>query len=195
MREPPPRAGRKWAQTFLSGRVRRRRHGADVTDGLADARHLVTGLTLRQTGHTIDMAALLLDAGTDHNVLDRADVLREEICVSGVAIATAILELVVCFHQAVLGDDQAITDTTTRLRDLTDSGDYTYCTDITAFMADRPVLASSGRWSDDEATVRERWRHHVFARRLSSSGLRRTGHRGHRVIRAFRRGGRKGMRG
>ncbi|MEU2181039.1 hypothetical protein [Streptomyces thermolilacinus] len=111
------------------------------------------------------MAALLLDAGTDHGVLDRARVLREEIRVSGVAIATAILELVVCFHQAVLGDDQGITDTIGRLRDLTEGGDYAYYTDIAAFMSDRPALLSSARWIEDESTVRGRWRHLVLARR------------------------------
>ncbi|MEU9859225.1 hypothetical protein [Streptomyces sp. NPDC047974] len=80
------------------------------------------------------------------------------------AIATAILELVVCFHQAVVGDDQGITDTITRLRDLTDGGGYAYYTDIAAFMADRPVPSSSARWIDDEATVRGRWRQLVITR-------------------------------
>ncbi|MFI0928378.1 restriction endonuclease [Streptomyces sp. NPDC021012] len=72
--------------------------------------------------------------------LDHAHVLREEIRVSGVAIATAILKLAVCFHQAVLSDNQGMTETIARLRDLTDSGDYAYYTDIAAFMADRPGL-------------------------------------------------------
>ncbi|MGW3521375.1 ATP/GTP-binding protein [Streptomyces hydrogenans] len=136
-----------------------------AADEIELARHLVTGLTLRQTGHTIDMAALARDAGTDHNVLDRAHVLREEIRLSGVAIATAILELVVCFHHAVLGDDQGITDTTALLRDLTEGGDYAYYTDIAAFMTDRPVQPSSARWIEDEQTVRERWRQLVTTRR------------------------------
>ncbi|MER6477150.1 hypothetical protein [Streptomyces filamentosus] len=127
------------------------------------ASQLVSGLTLRQTGHTIDMAALLRDAGTDHGVLNRAHVLREEIRVSGVAIATAILKLVVCFHHAVLGDDQGITDTIIRLRDLTDSGDYACYTDIAAFMSDRPALLGSARWIEDESTVRGLWRHLVLA--------------------------------
>ncbi|MFD9047833.1 ATP/GTP-binding protein [Streptomyces zaomyceticus] len=138
---------------------------ARAADEIELAHHLVTGLALRQTGHTIDMAALVRDAGTDRGVLDRAHVLREEIRVSGVAIATAILELVVCFHQAVLGDDQGITGTIARLRDLTDSGDYAYYTDIAAFMADRTVPSASARWIDDEATVRGRWRQLVAARR------------------------------
>ncbi|RSS85367.1 hypothetical protein EF919_38025 [Streptomyces sp. WAC02707] len=138
---------------------------APAADEIELARHLVSGLTLRQTGHTIDMAALLLDAGTDHSVLDRAHVLREEIRLSSVAIATAILELVVCFHHAVLGDDQGITDTITRLRDLTESGDYAYYTDIAAFISDRPVGLSSARWIEDEAAVRRRWLHLVHARR------------------------------
>ncbi|GHG05020.1 hypothetical protein ACFFSH_40035 [Streptomyces filamentosus] len=111
------------------------------------------------------MPALARDSGTDRNDLDRADVLREEIRVSGVAIATAILELVVCFHHAVLGDDQGITDTITQLRDLTGSGDYAYYIDIAAFMADRPALLRSARWIEDESTVRGLWRHLVLARR------------------------------
>ncbi|WP_093872096.1 hypothetical protein [Streptomyces sp. TLI_105] len=111
------------------------------------------------------MAALLLDAGTDRDVLDRAHVLREEIRISGVAIATAILELIVCFHEAVLGDGRGITETIARLRDLTVGGDYAYYTDIAAFMADLPIPPSSVRWVDDEATVRGRWRHLVLARR------------------------------
>ncbi|MFD4376836.1 hypothetical protein [Streptomyces sp. NPDC058486] len=134
------------------------------TDEIELARHLLSGLTLRQTGHTIDMAALVRDAGTDRSVLDRAHVLGEEIRVSGVAIATAILEFVVCFHQTVLGDDQGITDTMTRLRALTEGGDYAYYTDIAAFMADRPVPQSSARWIEDEATVRRRWRRLVLTR-------------------------------
>ncbi|MFE5829055.1 hypothetical protein ACFQ8W_02150 [Streptomyces sp. NPDC056508] len=125
----------------------------------------MSGLTLRQTGHTIDMAALVRDAGTGCDVLARAHVLREEIRVSGVAVATAILELVVRFHQAVLGDDQGVTDTIARLRELTDGGDYAYCTDIAAFMDDRHTPPGPVRWNDDEATVRGRWRHLVLARR------------------------------
>ncbi|GHE31223.1 hypothetical protein [Streptomyces hydrogenans] len=136
-----------------------------AADEIELARHLISGLTLRQTGHTIDMAALVLDAGTDRNVLDRTSVLREEIRLSGVAITTAILELVVCFHHAVLDDGQGLTDTTAWLRDLTEGGDYAYYTDIAAFMADRPVLTSSARWIDGEPAVREQWRHLVLARR------------------------------
>ncbi|MFE5302429.1 hypothetical protein [Streptomyces sp. NPDC056632] len=83
--------------------------------------------------------------------------------VSGVAIATAILELVVCLHQAVLGDDQGITGTIARLRDLTEGGDYAYYTDIAAFMADWAVPPSSARWIDGEAAVRKRWRQLVTA--------------------------------
>ncbi|MFI8916473.1 hypothetical protein ACIGW4_33335 [Streptomyces sp. NPDC053513] len=146
-------------RTTLAGQ----RNAALVLLGFATAAR-VSELTLRQTGHTIDMAALVRDAGTDHGVLDRAHVLREEIRVSGVAIATAILEFVVCFHQAVLGDDQGITDTIARLRGLTEGGDYAYSTDIAAFMGDRPALLSSARWLDAESTVRRWWRHLVLAR-------------------------------
>ncbi|MFJ2061377.1 hypothetical protein ACIOMM_36540 [Streptomyces sp. NPDC087908] len=103
-----------------------------AADEIELARHPISCLALRQTGHTIGMAALVRDAGTGHDVLDCAAVLREEIRVSGVAIATAILELVVCFHQAVLGDDQGTTDTIARLRTLTEGGDYAYYTDIAA---------------------------------------------------------------
>ncbi|MFE6853388.1 hypothetical protein ACFVDH_21685 [Streptomyces sp. NPDC057674] len=139
---------------------------ARAADEIELAHHLVAGLALRQTGHTIDMAALVRDAGTDRDVLDRVHVLREEIRVSGVAIATAILELVVCFHQAVLGDNQGVTGTIARLRDLTGSGDYAYYSDIAAFMAGRTVPSASARWIDDEATVRRRWRQLVTARRV-----------------------------
>ncbi|MFF5506509.1 hypothetical protein [Streptomyces roseolus] len=78
---------------------------------------------------------------------------------SGVAVATAILELVVCFHHAVLGDDQGITDTTARLRDLTEGGDYAYYTDIAHFMVGLPLpQPSTIRWTRTEADVRSAWR-------------------------------------
>ncbi|MFJ6252620.1 MULTISPECIES: ATP/GTP-binding protein [unclassified Streptomyces] len=131
------------------------------------ARHLISGLTLRQSGHTIDMAALVRDAGTDRDVLNRAHLLREEIRLSGVAIATAILELAICFHQAVLDDDQGVSDTITRLHDQTNSGDYAYYTDIARFMADLPLpQLSAARWITSEEHVRTTWRHLVRNRQV-----------------------------
>ncbi|MFB7031542.1 MULTISPECIES: ATP/GTP-binding protein [unclassified Streptomyces] len=126
------------------------------------ARHLISGLALRQSGHTIDMAALVRDAGTDRDVLDRAHLLREEIRLSGVAIATAILELTVCFHQAVHGDDQGVSETIARLHGLTADGDYAYYTDIARFMAGLPLPGpSAAHWITSDQHVRTAWHHLV----------------------------------
>ncbi|WP_189749483.1 ATP/GTP-binding protein [Streptomyces tendae] len=129
------------------------------------ARHLVTGLSLRQTSHTIEMAALARDAGTDRDVEDRARILREQISISGVAIAGAVLELALCFHHAVRDDHAGADAGIARLRDLTRGGDYAYYADIAQFMLGRPAgQASAVRWLDDEQHTRDRWRALVTAR-------------------------------
>ncbi|MBA9050364.1 MULTISPECIES: hypothetical protein [Streptomyces] len=55
-----------------------------VADEIELDRQLSVGTALRQTGHTIDMSALVHGTGTDRDVLNRAHLLREEIRISGV---------------------------------------------------------------------------------------------------------------
>ncbi|MFJ3363534.1 hypothetical protein [Streptomyces anthocyanicus] len=119
-------------------------HPEHADDEVELARHLVTGLSLRQTSHTIEMAALARDAGTDRDIEDRARILREQISISGVA-----------------GADAGIA----RLRDLTRGGAYAYYADIAQFMLGRPAdQAPAVRWLDDEQRTRDRWRALVTAR-------------------------------
>ncbi|MDX3319785.1 restriction endonuclease [Streptomyces sp. ME03-5684b] len=68
------------------------------------------------------MAALARDAGTDRDIEDRARILREQISISGVAIAGAVLELALCFHHAVRDDHVGADAGIARLRDLTRGG-------------------------------------------------------------------------
>ncbi|MGX1885757.1 hypothetical protein [Streptomyces sp. NPDC055287] len=130
------------------------------------ARHLITGLNLRQTGHTIEIATLVRDAGTQRDLEDRARILREEIHTSGITHAAAALELAMCFHHAVLDNDHAFTTAIARLRDLPQGGDHAYYVDTAHFMADlSPNGASGARWLDGEQPTRNRWRTLVTARR------------------------------
>ncbi|WP_240509390.1 ATP/GTP-binding protein [Streptomyces agglomeratus] len=135
-------------------------------DEIELARHLITGLNLRQTGHTIEIATLVRDAGTQTDLEDRARILREEIHTSGITHAAAALELAMCFHHAVLDNDHAFTTAIARLRDLPQGGDHAYYVDIAHFMAGLSLNGASGaRWLDGGQPTRNRWRTLVTARR------------------------------
>ncbi|MET7354385.1 hypothetical protein [Streptomyces mirabilis] len=80
---------------------------------------------------------------------------------------TPTLELALAFHQAVLDDHDALSVTISRLRELTQDGDYAYYIDIAHFMAGLPLPAehTAPRWLDGERVARERWHALVTARR------------------------------
>ncbi|MEV5138927.1 ATP/GTP-binding protein [Streptomyces syringium] len=69
-------------------------------DELDLARQLLSGLDLRATGLTTQIASLVRGAGTTRDIEDRAAVLRTEISVAGLTSVKAILELALCFHYA-----------------------------------------------------------------------------------------------
>jgi hypothetical protein len=76
------------------------------------------------------------------------------------------LELAAAFYYAVLDDRDALAAAISRLRELTQNGDYAYYTDIAHFVADLPLPhPSTARWIDGEDAVRDRWRALVAARR------------------------------
>ncbi|MFE1522159.1 hypothetical protein ACFW9I_36155 [[Kitasatospora] papulosa] len=70
------------------------------------------------------------------------------------------------FHQAVLGEHDALSATLGRLREQTDRGMYAYYTDIACFMAGLPLPAghTPPHWLDGEQTTRTRWRQLVTTR-------------------------------
>ncbi|WJY43289.1 ATP/GTP-binding protein (plasmid) [Streptomyces sp. P9-2B-2] len=141
---------------------------ARAADELDLAEQLLSGLDLRATTLTTQIAALARDAGTTAEVEDRAHVLRTEISVAGLASVEATLELALCFHHTVREDHEKTDASIGRLRELTGSGDYAYYTDIAHFMADRHSLADPGspaRWLDSERATRTRWHSLVTARR------------------------------
>ena len=65
------------------------------------------------------------------------------------------------------GNDPALAAAVTQLRDLALGGDYAYYTDIAHHTASLTAdhTRSDVRWLKDEATVRDRWRALVNARR------------------------------
>ncbi|MBU3866252.1 hypothetical protein KN815_19935 [Streptomyces sp. 4503] len=138
-------------------------------DELELAEHLLTGLTLRATTLTTHTADLIRSAGTPGPAVeDRASVLRADIHTAGVATTHVTLELGLCFHHAVRGDEAAIQAAIARLGDLTQSGDYAYYIDIAHFMADLPLPADHApqtQWIDGDESTRRRWRGLVTARR------------------------------
>ncbi|MFD4767305.1 hypothetical protein [Streptomyces niveus] len=78
--------------------------GSGVSDDHIElAQQLLTGLDLRVTSLTTQIAALVHDAGTTGNLSGRLGVLRTETGVAGLASMKATLELAGCFHHAVLG--------------------------------------------------------------------------------------------
>ncbi|MFF2080580.1 ATP/GTP-binding protein [Kitasatospora sp. NPDC058162] len=129
-------------------------------DDLDLAAQLLAGLDLRATTLTTRIAALVRDAGTGgRDFLDRAAVLDAEVRASGVRAARTTLALTVCFHHAVLDDDDGLDTAIRDLDQLTRDRDYAYYTDIAAFMAGRPLqYPSPARWLDGDQAVRDRWR-------------------------------------
>ncbi|WP_419596619.1 ATP/GTP-binding protein [Streptomyces brasiliscabiei] len=138
---------------------------ADDELDLAD--RLLSRLSLRSSEMTARIAALVRNAGFDADLPDRAAVLLAGIGVSGISYAAAKLQLALCFHHAVLDNQDDLTTAITRLRELTQSGDYTYYVDIAHFMAGLPLPehTARARWIDGERQTRERWRHLVGTRR------------------------------
>lgn len=139
-------------------------------DEIELAHQLLTGLTLRATTLTAHTAALIQTAGTPGPAVeDRASVLRADIHTAGVAAAQATLELALCFHHAVRGDSDAVRAAISRLRDLTQGGDYAYYIDIGYFMAGLPLPADRvplAQWLDGDESTRQRWQSLVAARRV-----------------------------
>ncbi|MEU7369692.1 hypothetical protein AB0B92_29825 [Streptomyces hygroscopicus] len=112
-----------------------------AADELELAEQLLTGLTLRATTLTTHTAALIRIAGTPGSAVEnRASVRRADIRTAGVTAVEVTLELGLCFHHAVRGDD-AVQTAIARLHDLTQSGDYACYIDIAHFMADLPLPA------------------------------------------------------
>ncbi|GAA3372616.1 ATP/GTP-binding protein [Streptomyces antimycoticus] len=138
-------------------------HRAD--DELALAHQYLAPLDQRATTLYAHVAALLRDAGTDHDVTDRATMLRTEITVAGLAWLTPLLETALAFHHAVRDAPHDLTATLDRLREATANGDFTYYVDIATAMGNLPQPAGSTiQWLYDAHTVRERWRALVIAR-------------------------------
>ncbi|UCA54023.1 ATP/GTP-binding protein [Streptomyces sp. WA6-1-16] len=128
---------------------------------------LLSRLSLRSSEMTVRIAELVRDAGFSADVPDRAAALLAEIGVSGISYAAAKLQLALCFHHAVLDAQDVLVDTITRLRELTQSGDYAYYVEIAYFMAGLPLPehTAQARWINGERQTRERWRHLVQTRR------------------------------
>ncbi|MEV7783613.1 ATP/GTP-binding protein [Kitasatospora sp. NPDC088351] len=138
-----------------------------AADDLDLAAQLLAGLDLRATTLTTRIAALVRDAGTaDDEFRHRANLLDTEVRASGVRAARTTLALAVCFHHAVLNDNNALNTAIRDLDQLTRGHDYAYYTDIAHFMADRDLHhPSPARWLNGPDTVRERWRTLITARR------------------------------
>lgn len=136
-------------------------------DELDLAERLLSHLSLRSSEMTARIAVLVRDAGFAADLPGRAAVLLAEIGVSGISYAAAKLQLALCFHHAVLEAQDDLAIAITRLRELTQSGDYAYYVDIAHFMAGLPLPehTARARWIDGEQQTRERWRHLVRARR------------------------------
>ncbi|MGA5508992.1 ATP/GTP-binding protein [Streptomyces umbrinus] len=154
-------AQRAWSLAFTD---------PDVADDELDlAEQLLTGLDLRTTTLTTQIAALVRDAGTSgRDVDDRARVLRAEADVAGITAAQAMLELALGFHHAVLDGLEHVAAILARLRELSRGGDYAYYTDIVSFMAGLPLPAetrSRAQWIGGEQTTRQRWRDLALRRR------------------------------
>ncbi|MEW1699289.1 MULTISPECIES: ATP/GTP-binding protein [unclassified Streptomyces] len=140
-------------------------------DEIALAEQLLTGLDLRATTLTVQIAALVRDAGTGPDIEGRADVLRAEARTAGLLAPEAMLELALAFHHAVTGDTPAVAATADRLRALADGGDYAYYADLAHHMAALPLPAPSDtRWITGEDHVRTAWRGLVQTRQEPPCG-------------------------
>lgn len=133
---------------------------------IALAHHLLTDLTLHATTLTLGIAILIRDAGRGTDADERAQALRAEIETAGLTSLLPLLELAVCFHHAVRGDEELLAAAIHRLRRITNDGDHAYLADIACFMDNRPITpdGSPVRWLENEETIRRRWRRLVTER-------------------------------
>ncbi|MBK3564830.1 ATP/GTP-binding protein [Streptomyces sp. MBT62] len=143
---------------------------ADPTtaDGdIALAHDLLTDLTLHATTLTVHIAVLVRDAGRRPDIDERAQALHTEIETAGLTSLLPLLELAVCFHHAVRGDEELLAAAIHRLRRITNDGDHAYLADIACFMDDRLIAAEASpvRWLENEEAVRRRWHALVTERR------------------------------
>ncbi|MFC4955650.1 ATP/GTP-binding protein [Streptomyces mauvecolor] len=136
-------------------------------DELALAHQLLDGLDQRANTLLAQIAALIKDAGTDRDIVDRAHALQAEATTAGLPYLTRYLELGLALHHAVRGTTVELAATIGRLHELTGGGDFGFFTDIAHFMADLPLPepGSRTRWLDGEPAVRERWHTLLAARR------------------------------
>ncbi|WP_406404872.1 hypothetical protein OH805_37515 [Streptomyces sp. NBC_00879] len=97
---------------------------------------------------------------------DRVRLLSTEIGNAGLSSVETTLELAMCFHHAARDAHDELEAAISRLRDLTQNGNYAYYVDIAHFMADLPLdTPSPTQWIDGEQPTRDRWRSLVTARR------------------------------
>ncbi|MFB7600809.1 ATP/GTP-binding protein [Streptomyces sp. NPDC056160] len=145
---------------------------ATADDELHLAEQLLTGLNLRATRLTVQIAALVRDAGTPLG-LEAARSLRAETHDAGITAAQAVLELALAFHHAVLGEQEESDAVIDRLHELAGSGDCAYYADIAHFMTVRSLSQpSTTRWLDSQDAVRDRWHALVMERRRHLGPLR-----------------------
>ncbi|MDX2748288.1 ATP/GTP-binding protein [Streptomyces sp. NRRL_B-2557] len=129
------------------------------------AHQLLTGLNLRATTINVRRAELIRDAGTS-TVQAQYAALRSELESAGLASMRPSIELATAFHQAVLEDHSALTETIARLEQQTNDEDHAYFVDIAHFMAALPLeTPSATQWLDGPEATRTRWRTLVTARR------------------------------
>ncbi|WP_336054764.1 ATP/GTP-binding protein [Streptomyces sp. CA2R101] len=140
-------------------------------DELALAHQYLAPLDQRATTFYAAVAALVRDAGTEGDVIDRAAALRAESTGAGLPWLTPLISTALAFHHAVRGAHDDLTSTVDRLRQETADGDFAYYVDIATAMGGLPQPASSAvQWLDDAHTVRERWRGLVTARQVHLRG-------------------------
>ncbi|MFF3177972.1 ATP/GTP-binding protein [Streptomyces sp. NPDC057900] len=129
------------------------------------AQQLLTGLDLRATSLTVQIAALVRDAGTTEN-LAATRALRASIRDTGITATSATLELALAFHHAVRDEPDDVQAVITRLRELTGADDHSFYVDIAHYMADLPLPGPSPVvWLSSAQSVRRHWLNLVSDRR------------------------------
>ncbi|MFJ3882950.1 hypothetical protein ACIPW5_36560 [Streptomyces sp. NPDC090077] len=99
------------------------------------------------------------------DVPHRAQSLHADIEGAGLPFLHRFVELAAAFHHTVRDEHQDLAATSSRLRELTGSGDFAYFVDVAHFMAGLPLPAPSAiRWTESEEHVRSAWRRLVHAR-------------------------------
>ncbi|MEW2134834.1 ATP/GTP-binding protein [Streptomyces sp. NPDC005435] len=133
---------------------------ATADSEIALAHCLLADVKLHATTLTVHIATLIRDAGRHADIDDCAQDLRTEIEAAGLTSLLPLLELAVCFHYAVCGDDERLATAIHRLRRLTSDGDHRYLAAIASFMGGRPSApdARPVQWLANEETIRRRWR-------------------------------------